>query len=132
MTYKIAVSSSDGINIDLSFGETEKFLIYEVQGLNYNLSAVRECDLTDNSTVSCGSEDFGCGSKTHCGERAAKTTLISDCRCIVCKKIGFHIQKQLERLAVTGFDVECTVGEALDKITAYFDKTDRHESLRVQ
>ncbi|MCD8159491.1 MAG: hypothetical protein LUD77_11605 [Clostridiales bacterium] len=93
MTYKIAVSSSDGINIDLSFGETEKFLIYEVQGLNYNLSAVRECDLTDNSAINCGSEGFGCGSKTGCGERAEKTALISDCRCIVCKKIGFHIQK---------------------------------------
>ena len=30
MAYKIAVASSDGINIDLSFGVADEFLIYEI------------------------------------------------------------------------------------------------------
>lgn len=38
-----------------------------------------------------------------------KVQLLSDCRCIVCKKIGFNIQKQLEKLAlikITKLDIE--------------------------
>ena len=30
LAYKIAVGSSDGINVNLKFGEVTKFLIYEV------------------------------------------------------------------------------------------------------
>jgi hypothetical protein len=40
------------------------------------------------------------------------------------------VQKQFEKLAITGFDVDCTVEEALQKITAYLDKIDKHQSLR--
>lgn len=55
--------------------------------------------------------------------------LLSDCRCVVCKKIGFQAQKQFEKKAISVFDVECEIKEALDKITFYYNKIDRHESL---
>ena len=71
----------------------------------------------------------GCGGA---GEASAKVELVSDCRCVVCKKIGFHIQKQLERKAISAFDVTCPVEEALEKISHYFTRMDNHESLRVQ
>ncbi|MCM1228176.1 MAG: hypothetical protein NC320_12300 [Clostridium sp.] len=76
-----------------------------------------------NSNV-CGS---GCGGN---GEASAKVELVADCRAVVCKKIGFNIQKQLERKAISSFDVNCSVKEALDKISAYYSRIDRHESLR--
>lgn len=82
----------------------------------------------------CGSgAGGGCGSGTGCGGGiSAKVELISDCRCIVCKKIGFNIQKQLEKKAISAFDVDCSVEEALSKISYYFSRIDNHQSLRVQ
>jgi hypothetical protein len=156
MSYKIAVASGDGINIDLSFGAASAFDIYEAEGTVYRLSETRQyvplreneadapgrrdsasqengvCSPASGQCGSCGSQS-GCNSSGGCGgggEASSKVQLISDCRCIICKKIGFPIQKQLEKLAITGFDVDCTVEEALTKITAYLDKIDNHQSLR--
>jgi hypothetical protein len=44
--------------------------------------------------------------------------------------VGFNVQKQFEKLAITSFDVDCTIAEAMDKITSYLDKVDNHQSLR--
>lgn len=137
MSYKIAVTSSDGENINETFGSAEKFIIYEVANGSYEKSEERfyqeESDTDQNScnnSAKCGNSDrcgSGCGGK---GGNLSKVELISDCRAVVCKKIGFHIQKQLERKAISFFDVGCTVKEALDKITAYYSRIDNHEPLR--
>lgn len=148
MSYKIAIASSDCIQIDETFGSAQVFRIYEVTDENYsriedrNVSAAAE-------TISAGAEASGvqqeCGSGNGCGSGrchtdtggcggsggvSPKVELISDCRCVVCRKIGFHIQKQLERRAITSFDVSCSVEEALKKITLYFRRIDGHQSLR--
>jgi hypothetical protein len=156
MSYKIAVASGDGVNIDLSFGAACAFDIYEAEGTTYRLSETRQyVSPGENETDDTGRRDSAaqekagcapesgqcgsCGSSSGCkpgggcgggGEASAKVKLISDCRCVICKKIGFPIQKQLEKLAITGFDVDCPVEEALTKITAYLDKIDNHQSLR--
>lgn len=146
MSYKIAIASSDGILIDETFGSAKRFLIYEVSdGIcrkseernfyaektdNNSISVINGCNLSDN----CKNEG-GCGTGGGCGGAegmSAKVDLISDCRCVVCKKIGFHIQKQLERKAISAFDVACPVEEALEKISYYFTRIDNHESLRAQ
>ena len=148
MSYKIAVASSDGRQIDETFGSAKRFLIYEVtEGIYKRLEERAFCEegtenndaaIVDgcNSPAGCKKED-GCGSGTGggcggAGEASAKVELVSDCRCVVCKKIGFHIQKQLERKAISAFDVTCPVEEALEKISHYFTRMDNHESLRVQ
>lgn len=159
MSYKIAVASGDGVNIDVSFGAAYGFDVYEVEGKEYHLAEKREYVLPQGAAPepideagnaagaqgaqgqgSCGtgngcgsSASSGCGTGGGCGSAGGtfpKVQLISDCRCVICKKIGFNIQKQLEKLAITGFDVDCTVEEALAKITAYLDKIDHHQSLR--
>lgn len=147
MSYKIAVASSDGENIDRTFGSAEAFLIYEVTDEGYRLVEQREfqpqdnleepnCQPTEGCTPSASCRDGnGCGNGGGCGggnNGSAKVELIADCRSVVCKKIGFHIQKQLERKAISAFDVSCSVEEALDKITDYYRRIDRHESLRGQ
>lgn len=152
MSYKIAIVSSDGIHIDETFGSAKKFLIYEVTDETYVKSEVRVVE-EENSTADeaaqsqkesvlqekcgndgrCGKGSCNAGSGGGCSggsEVSAKVEFISDCRCIVCKKIGFHIQKQLGRKAITSFDVTCTVEEALQKITAYFHKVDTHQAFR--
>lgn len=153
MAYKIAVATADGVNIDVSFGAAYDFDIYEVEGKEYHLAEKRKYELpegaapekldtTDNAsdTGSCGTgagcgngTASGCGTGGGCGSTGGtfpKVQLIHDCRCVICKKIGFNIQKQLEKLAITSFDVDCTVEEALTKITAYLEKIDNHQSLR--
>ena len=139
MAYKIAIGSSDGKIVDLKFGEVNKFLIYEV-GDEVVLSEEREyipseaedtsadsCSSSSCDTKSCGGNGGGCQGS---GDVAGKVELIADCRAVVCKKVGFQAQKQFEKKAISVFDVECEVKEALDKITFYYKRIDNHESLR--
>ena len=56
--------------------------------------------------------------------------MIEDSRCVVAKKVGFQAQKQFEKKAISVFDIEVSVKEALDKITSYYFKIDNRQSLR--
>ena len=144
MAYRIAVASSDGVNIDLSFGAASEFLIYEADGTEYRLFETRRYEPTDSDDAkkseSDSGADQGCGDGAGCGGghgcgaggggHEEKVSLLSDIRCLICKKIGFGAQKALERKGITSFDIECGIDEALEKITAYIDKMDNHISLR--
>lgn len=137
MSYKIAVASSDEVTIDETFGSAKVFHIYEVTENGYVKSEERvvvEGEDGCKTASACGSKG-GChngqgGGCSGQGDASGKIELVSDCRCVVCKKIGFHVQKQLERRAITFFDVDCSVEEALTKISSYFKKVDGHQSLR--
>ena len=131
MAYKIAVATSDGVNINETFGSAESFVIYEVSDGVYTEAEERSCTTEENVCQSggCGNSD-GCGKGCGGQNNSSKVEIISDCRDVVCKKIGFHIRKQLERKAISAFDVSCTISEALEKITFYYNRIDRHESLR--
>lgn len=130
MSYKIAVGSSDGIHVDLKFGEVTRFLIYEVtdesrlseeriicndeklQNQNHNTYGT-------SGSGGCGGNGRGCNGYS---DVIPKVELISDCRCVVCKEFGFQVRKQFERKAISVFDVECKINEALEKITFYYRK----------
>ena len=127
MSYKIAVGSSDEKNVDLKFGEVSEFLIYEVDGLSYNLTEKRTVTKTGLSCSSCSGNGQGCSGPS---EVTGKVEVISDCRAVVCKRIGFQAQKQFEKKAISVFDVECEIKDALEKITTYYDKIDRKISLK--
>lgn len=141
MSYKIAVASSDGTKIDETFGSARSFLIYEVTDKKYEKTEERAAalDETQNASGSCGDKagcgngsGNGCETGSGCGGASLKVELIADCRCVVCKKIGFQIQKQLERKAISAFDVSCSVEEALSKISDYYSHIDNHKSLRAE
>jgi len=148
MSYLIAVATSDAKVVDLGFGAAKGFHIYEVDGTEYKEKEYREFaeeDTAEQAAEGCGQDGqtAGCGgnSGSGCGGNSGggcggaggaskKVELIADCRSLVCQKIGFQAQKQLEKKAIAGFDVDCSVDEALAKIAAYFDKIDNHISLR--
>ncbi len=151
MAYYIAVGSSNGENVDLKFGETDRFYIYRVEEKTIALQEVRKVENTSSSEaetlpqecgdpVPCGDagktscSSSGCSGNGHgCGGGEAvigKVALIEDCRCVVCKKVGFQAQKQFERKAISVFDVDISVKDALDKITSYYFKIDNRQSLR--
>lgn len=137
MSYKIAVATSDGETVNETFGSAGFFEIYEVTA---GISVKSEKRVFQPETVNipsgscsaknCGNPD-GCGSGCGIqGDISSKVVLVSDCRAVVCQKIGFPIRKQLERKAISSFDVSCSVKEALNKISAYYSRIDKHESLR--
>lgn len=133
------MGSSDGVNVDLKFGEVTKFLIFEVSDeirpveeriiSNEKIPANSEnsCSTSGCGNGGCGGNGRGCNGST---DVTSKVELISDCRCVVCKKIGFQAQKQFEKKAISVFDVECGVKEALEKIAFYYGKIDKHEPFR--
>lgn len=159
MKYKIAVGSSDGVNVNLKFGEVSEFLIYEVDGLKFKLLEEREVknenesididdnkkqDVANDAKNNCGNILQGCGNQSSCGSAgsgcggngkgcngssdvAAKISVIDDCRCILCKKVGFQAQKQFEKKAIVVFDIEVDIDSAITKIADYFDKLDNHK-----
>ncbi|MBQ9279377.1 MAG: hypothetical protein IJ224_12175 [Lachnospiraceae bacterium] len=159
MSYKIAVATSDEINVDETFGQAKRFIIYEADGKTYK--KIEERDVEDGSDadnkasesvqegceLSAGCDPkpesceagAGCGSGTGCGggggcggngEVSYKIFSLFDCRAVVCKKIGVSAQKQFEKKAISYFDVSCSIEEALDKITFYYNRIDNHVSLR--
>ncbi|OPX43076.1 dinitrogenase iron-molybdenum cofactor [Ruminiclostridium hungatei] len=138
MAYKIAIASSDEIHIDETFGAAKLFHIFEINDGKYEKVEERFANENNQESqcgVSGGCSREGCHSAVSSGcngneGNSKKVQLIADCRCVICKKIGFQIQKQLERKAITVFDVSCTVNQALEKILFYYGKIDKCQSLR--
>lgn len=146
MAYKIAVASSDGIRVDLSFGAAESFYIYEVDDDNqfyrcekreYSITSVQDevpnaCNQTEKSGAKCAGKQEGCRG-SGCGGQdgsSPKIALIEDCRCVLCSKLGFQIRKQLEKKAITVFDINYEIDTAIEKIAEYYDRMDHHKNLR--
>ena len=130
MSYKIAVASSDRVTIDVNFGAAREFLIYEVaESGKHAFLEIRK--VSEKEKEHSGCKD-GCGGNG-CGDFQGShpgVASITDCRCVICKKTGFHIQKQLEKKAISVFDVEGKIEDTLQKITLYFFWVDHHRTLR--
>lgn len=91
--------------------------------------------------LGCGGNGKGCGENAQgCGgngqgcsgpkDVTEKIEVIKDCRAVLCKKVGFQAQKQFEKKAISVFDIECDIKDALDKISFYYDRIDKKQSLR--
>ncbi len=133
MSYKIAIATSDGKNVDQHFGSAKIFEVFQAEGTEFSLAEKRRtnADNTDSKTQGCCSEG-GCGNGDgqKCGapnEKSDVVELLDDCRCIVCTKMGGSIQKQFERKAITVFEVELPISEVLTKITTYYNNIDRRK-----
>ena len=140
MSIKVAIASSDGLNIDLHFGQAKSFLIYELKGSKFELTEKRELPQSDTPLVStgsttggygcgsgCGGSGFGCGSGGGCGGGAGgplapAVELLLDCRAVVAAQIGQGMRRQFERNAISVFDIELPINEALEKLAAYYTK----------
>lgn len=149
MSIKVAIASSDGLNIDLHFGQAKSFFIYELKDKKFDFTEKRELPDTSNEPASpetsspqdfgggCGG-GFGCGSGSGgafgcggpgggCGGGASgplspAVKLLLDCRAIIAAQIGQNIRRQFERNAISVFDIELPIEEALNKLSAYYLK----------
>ena len=112
--YLIAVATSDGVHVDTPFGEAERFEVYEITKDAYCKLEERtvvqhdECVLKDGQDADLRSqandtERCGCDAGGHsCEGSNDHVECVTDCT-----------------FAVTAFDVECTIDEALRKIGCY-------------
>lgn len=122
MAYKIAVATSDGEKIDLHFGETEFFYIYEIDEKKIKFLQKRAVLNDSKENAAAGG---GC-----CREMSAKVNTIKDCRGVLALKIGFNAQKMLSTLNISVFDdIDCSVQDAISSIAEYFFKVDNHQNL---
>lgn len=134
MGIKVAIASSDGKNIDLHFGQAGQFAIYELNGDHFafleNRDAPRSAEASDDTAPmgsGCGGGGCGgCGGGAGCGSSGGPVSpvveLLLDCRSIVAAQIGQNIRRQFERNAVSVFDIELPIDEALQKLASYYLK----------
>ncbi len=135
MSIKVAIASSDKINIDLHFGQARQFEIYELHGDHFEYLEPRDApepeqtaeDVPTGGAGCCSG--FGCGSGCGggCGGGAGGPVSpvvqsLLDCRSIVAAQIGQNVRRQFERNAVSVFDIELPIEEALQKLAAYYLK----------
>ena len=130
MGIKVAIATSDGLNIDLHFGQAKSFLLYEFKDGKFELSEKREVP-ADAATGDfgchdvgggCGGSGGGCGGGAASGPLAPAVELLLDCRAVVAAQIGQGMRRQLERNAISVFDIEIPVEDALKKLAAYYAK----------
>ncbi len=123
--YKIAVATSDGTNVDISFRDASEFTVIEVdENGEYKVSEIREWKSENNVPRSGGScdkhgEGTGCG-----GEAGLKPELLSDCRAVICTQIGNRASKEFTSRAISYFEVSGPIEDVLSKIIPYYRRID--------
>ena len=140
MGIKVAIATSDGLNIDLHFGQAKSFLLYEFKDGKFELSEKREVPAEafaegqaqgpqiettfacPGGGGGCGGSGGGCGGGAASGPLAPAVELLLDCRAVVAAQIGQGMRRQLERNAISVFDIEIPVEDALKKLAAYYAK----------
>lgn len=132
--YKIAVATNDGIHINQSFGQTSKYYIYVVDDSGvYCQSEIREISDTGHSQAQRCSDSSNTGAACGCGHESRhdeRADMLSDCRAVLCMKIGPKARKILEHRAISVFDVSMDIEEAFAKIIQYFTRVDKHMPLK--
>ena len=130
--YKIAVSSSDGINVDSSFGGSSFFFIYEIEkGSIKNVSRLYlnhekdDCLKEDKrETLGCTGKRCGQGLKECRGKEALKfLDEFSDVTCIIVNKAGSKVKDAFALKAISVLETDIDVKTAVDKAIIYFEKT---------
>ncbi|MDR2743523.1 MAG: hypothetical protein LBB98_15430 [Treponema sp.] len=142
MPYKIALTSSNGKAIDKHFGETETFLIFDVDDtgtwkfnefrplLTESHTIVPEgelCPVNSAAGSGCaGAAGGGCGgpSRIHgCGHRDIRikyvTELLSDCRYVLTARIGKKPHMLLQREGITALESPVDIPYAISRLHAY-------------
>ena len=163
MSVKVAIASSDGLKIDLHFGQAKEFFIYELQkgvfvqierreltvnsgeaalrhrerhcnagqkqsgGLflaSLRAAVLRRAQVPQDEAFCCPGGGGGCGG---CGGGASgplapAVELLLDCQAVIAAQIGQNMRRQFERNAISVFDIELQVSEALEKLAAYYSK----------
>ncbi|MDT3424613.1 putative Fe-Mo cluster-binding NifX family protein [Paenibacillus forsythiae] len=105
---KVAVGSSDGVNVNQHFGRSDRFLIYEVddEGL-YTRSESREIGTPASSE----------GHQQNRLEAVAEA--LADCSFVLVCQIGHGATAVLNNAGITALAVEAPIDKALNRLVAF-------------
>ncbi len=106
-SYKIAVASSDGIVVSQHFGHADKFIIFEVNGSDYNFTEIR----TVEPVCSYGNHD----------DRKLLENMrkIQDCKYLIVSRIGTGASTQAEQLEITPMELSDMIEESVRKVISF-------------
>jgi predicted Fe-Mo cluster-binding NifX family protein len=129
MPYKIAVTSSDGKQVDLHFGHTNDFQVFGVDETTGAWEFIEKRIIPEKIDTACQSAGCGAG----CGQAVetggclghndarldAVITLLSDCTYILTSKVGPKPHMFLKRAGITALESPAEIGFAVSKVNAY-------------
>lgn len=121
MLYNIALTSSDGKQVDLHFGHVEFFYIIQV---DENTGAWKPVEQRDLPAAVCGAAEFnraaGGGCSGHNDERLNRVIgILSDCRYLLTSRIGRKPHAFLQRAGITALEAPADLSLAVSKLNAY-------------
>lgn len=133
MSFKIAVASTDGKNIDTAFAKAKKFLIlevksdgsYETEGYrsNPNILFTDPASVSTCGASSCGGCGGGCG-----GGASYSVEFLWDCHYVLATSFGHKEAKLLNRIFIDALEVELPVDKAVIKVAAYENRVTQNGS----
>lgn len=108
MSYKIAVASSDGKDINQHFGRAEQFFVYEVENNNFKFVELRKAT------------DFHSQHEDHVTKLKNTIKGLSGCKVVLVTQIGDGASRILRSNGIEAFDVEDSIENALNKLIKYY------------
>ncbi|MDR0730889.1 MAG: hypothetical protein LBF63_04415 [Treponema sp.] len=124
MLYNIALTSSDGKQVDFHFGHAEFFYIIQVEESTGAWQSVEQRDLP---AALCGDTESDCGARGGCSghndERLNRVIrILSDCRYLLTSRIGKKPHAFLQRAGITALESPEDLSLAISKLNAYHIK----------
>ena len=96
---KIALASSDGINVNLHFGKAFKFSIYELEGYKPNFLETREVEKNPD--------------EKHQWDKSLR--IIRDCEVVICVQAGIKARIGLKKAGIELLEDGGPVDEVLER-----------------
>ncbi len=107
-SYRVAVASKTGEDVDQHFGRASQFYIYEIE-------EEERMDLLEVRRVAPA-----CGGGTHDDEHLKTNVLkLTDCRCLIASRIGPGALRALTQYGIEGYELPGRIDEAMDRMVRY-------------
>jgi predicted Fe-Mo cluster-binding NifX family protein len=134
MSYKIALTSSNGLDIDLHFGHTRLFTILQVEEdsgawefLEQRILRSEVSQARPDAAPSCG----GCGSGQghQDGHIQSVIKILAGCTYMLTVKIGPRPQAVLKQAGITALESPQDISRAVQQLNVYHQRVSRKERL---
>jgi predicted Fe-Mo cluster-binding NifX family protein len=123
MPYNIAVTSSDGKQVDIHFGHADFFHILQIDEKSGDWKILEKKEFSFVSPCSQGEDcNAGCGGNKHENMMAkinTVTTLLAGCKYLLTAKIGPKPSDLLKHAGITALESPPDIGEAVSRLNKY-------------
>jgi predicted Fe-Mo cluster-binding NifX family protein len=120
MSWRVAVTSADGLLINLHFGHAEWFYIMDIErDGSYTVAEKRA------ATPWCRNDNHHADNE---GGTSGIANDIQDCMAVLTAMIGGPARKKLELAGIAVFEEPDKIDEAVKKLAAYYVKTNTQEN----